>query len=151
MRRPSPVWTRLFYSGGILLLWEAVGRGFEIHPELLPTPARILLEITEQSARLRSHGIITGVEILGGFLLAVACSIPATILLFLAPQSGRKITPILMFLRPAPMVILAPVIFVWLDSGCGRKYCLLFRCASSPSPLARCRDCSRFPRRWSTS
>ena len=112
---PAP--SLAFAAGSLLLIWEAAGRAFEIHPELLPTPTRILLEIWEQGSRLRAHGLISSWEILAGFLLAALLAPPAACILELLPVVRRVTAPVLSMLWPAPLLIAAPLVFVWFGYG----------------------------------
>jgi NitT/TauT family transport system permease protein len=106
------------YAGvSLALVWEAVGRILQFHPQVLPVPSRILLEIWDQAPRLRAHGIISSCEIIGGYLLAVLIAAPVAILITLTPGARRAASPILALLRPAPLVILTPVFFIWFGFG----------------------------------
>lgn len=113
----KPLASTLYGVVSIVLLWEAAGRVLQVHPQVLPTPSRILLEIWDQAPRLRAHGLISAFEIIGGFLLAVVCALPAAAIITMTPGARRAASPILALLRPAPLVIFAPVFFVWFGFG----------------------------------
>ncbi len=116
-KETRPVLSLLFPAGSLLLVWEAAGRIFEIRPEILPTPTRILLEIWEQWPRLQAHGLISGSEILAGLVLAAILGVPAACILELLPDVRRVTAPVLAMLEPAPLLIVAPLIFVWIGYG----------------------------------
>jgi NitT/TauT family transport system permease protein len=112
-----PQYSAFAAAGSILLVWEAAGRFFEIHPEILPTPSRILLEIWEQAPKLQVHGLSSAYAIFGGFLIAVVCSAFVAALIGLSPAFQRVATPIFTILHPAPLTIAVPLIFVWAGYG----------------------------------
>jgi len=112
-----PLASTVYTVVSLLLVWEAAGRIFQFHPQILPVPSRILLEIWDQAPRLRAHGFISLCEIIGGYVLAVAVAAPVAILITLTPGARRAASPILALLRPAPLVILTPVFFVWFGFG----------------------------------
>jgi NitT/TauT family transport system permease protein len=113
--RPMASW--IFAAGSLILLWEASGRILEIRPEVLPTPARIAMEISSQAARLYAHTWISAAEITGGFLLALMVAIPLAVLLVMTPHGYRVSFPVMQALRQAPMILLVPVIFIWFGFG----------------------------------
>ncbi len=113
----KPLVTILYAGVSVLLVWEAAGRTLQLQPQILPTPSRIILEIWEQAPRLRPHSLITCCEIFGGYLLGVICAVPASIVITLTPGARRASWPLFQLLRPAPLVILTPVFFVWFGFG----------------------------------
>ncbi len=117
LQQARPFSSTISTLGSLLLVWEAAGRVFEIKPAILPTPTRILLEIWDQGSKLRPHGLISAYEIAGGFLLAAICAIPAAYVIGLVPGIRRSAIPILSILRPAPLLIVAPLMFVWFGYG----------------------------------
>ena len=117
MNAMRPHFSAVAAAGSILLVWEAAGRFFEFHPEILPTPSRILLEIWEQATKLQAHGLSSAYAIFGGFLIGVVCSAGVACLIGLSHTLQRVLTPILTILRPAPLTIAAPLVFVWAGYG----------------------------------
>jgi len=99
-----------------VLVWEAAGRVFAFRPDILPTPSRIALEALSESDKLIPHGLITAVELLGGLLFSLACSIliAATTLV---PAVSRWLVPALSAARRAPLIVAAPLAFIWLGFG----------------------------------
>ena len=112
--------------GSLLLVWEAAGRFFEIHPEILPTPSRILLEFWMRAPELQAHGLRSAYAIYGGFFLAVGCSACAAVAMGLLPPVQRAATLILAILRPAPLTVIAPLVFVWVGYGLRPEIWIVF-------------------------
>jgi NitT/TauT family transport system permease protein len=121
-----PVYSKLFAAGSILLLWEAIGRMMELRPEVLPTPARILMEMSDQAEKLQSHSLISTAEILAGYLLAAALAFPAAFVLSMVPLAARAGYPVLRSLRQAPLVLLIPVFFLWFGFGLKPEILIVF-------------------------
>ena len=60
----------------ILLIWEFTVKLLGIKEYLLPPPSKIWSEFNKRQSTVMSGAWITSVEIIGGYLLAVAVSIP---------------------------------------------------------------------------
>jgi NitT/TauT family transport system ATP-binding protein len=101
----------------VLLFWEVVGRTFEFRPDIVPTPSRILLEIGRLSALVRENASITVLEVLIGFLLAAVSGVLLGALLASSSTLAGFAMPAVEFLRLAPVVVLAPLFFVWFGFG----------------------------------
>ena len=100
-----------------LLAWEALSRAFELRPDFLPAPSRIALELWREAPLLRLHGAVTCLEILSGFLLAVAFAVPVAVLVDGLPRLRPIGAQAISFLKAAPLVIVAPLLIVWLGFG----------------------------------
>jgi len=101
----------------VLLLWEFAGRIMQFRPSILPTPSRILLEIWRQAPILQLHGQATFEEIVTGLLLAAALAMPFGYLFALFPRIQPFAAPLLLLIRRAPLVALAPVVLIWFSFG----------------------------------
>ena len=116
-RRPFGVnWAMLFVAG-ILLAWEALSRAFELRPDLLPAPSRVVLELWRAAPLLREHGAVTCLEILDGLLLALAFALPIAIMIDASPRLCRIGTQAISFMKAAPLLIVMPLLIVWLGFG----------------------------------
>ncbi len=113
----KPLASIIYTAVSLVLVWEAAGRILQFDPQVLPTPSRILLEMWDQAPRLRAHGFISACEITGGYLLAIVCAGPVATLISLIPGGTRASSPLVALLRPAPLVILTPLFFVWFGFG----------------------------------
>jgi NitT/TauT family transport system permease protein len=104
-----------------LASWELLGRILGVHPNLLPTPSRILLEIFREMPIVARHAVATTCEILGGYCLAVVCGFPIALLLAMLPSVCRVAAPFLRVLSKAPVLVMTPLLFIWLGYGPGTK------------------------------
>jgi putative hydroxymethylpyrimidine transport system permease protein len=116
--------TELFSAGllaGILALWEAACRVWEIPVFILPPPSRILATAVAQAPLLLPHAAVTGLEILLGILLAVGFAVPLAMLMFSRPWLEKALSPILVASQAVPVFALAPLLVVWLGYGMAGK------------------------------
>ncbi len=101
----------------LFLAWEAGTRVFEVPAFLLPPPSAILARLAENPARLAVHTGTTLQEVLGGFLLGVAVSLPLGLLIVCSRFLERLVYPFLVAFQAIPKVALAPILVVWFGFG----------------------------------
>lgn len=105
------------WFAGLLVIWEAVVRGFDIPVFVLPAPSDFLLRIVEERGRLGYHGLITTQMIIYGFL---AGAIPGVVLGYLIANyraCERLLYPLVVFIQGLPKITLAPLMLVWFGFG----------------------------------
>jgi ABC-type nitrate/sulfonate/bicarbonate transport system permease component len=115
-RRIRSLITPLAVALGCVLAWEAAGRILGFRPDILPTPSRIALEGLNDSDKLIPHGLITVAEMLGGLLLSLAVS-ALVAAGALVPAAYRWLSPSLSLARRAPLIVAAPLAFIWFGFG----------------------------------
>jgi len=115
-RRFGVNWAILFVAG-ILLVWEVLSRAFELRPDVLPAPSRIVLELWRAAPLLRAHGAATCLEILQGLLLALVFALPAAVVIDGSPELSRIGPQAVSFLKAAPLLIITPLLIVWFGFG----------------------------------
>ena len=116
-RRPFGVNWAMFFVAGTLLAWEVLSRAFELRPDILPAPSRIVLELWRAAPLLRMHGAVTCLEILEGLLLALVFALPAAVIIDGSPELSRIGAQAISFLKAAPLLIVMPLLIVWLGFG----------------------------------
>jgi NitT/TauT family transport system permease protein len=117
---------------GVLAVWEAVTRMFDVPAFLLPPPSAICLSFMANAHLLLSHGWITTAEILLGFALSIVIGIPLALAIFLWPVFSRTILPILVSSQAMPKVAIAPLLLVWFGFGLLPKVLIAFLIAFFP-------------------
>lgn len=98
---------------GLLLIWEALVRAFDVPSFILPAPSAFLTQLVIDRERLAYHGLITTRLILYGF---VAGAIPGIALAYLIARfrlAGQILYPIVIFIQGLPKITLAPLLLVW--------------------------------------
>ena len=117
---------------GVLAVWEAVTRMFDVPAFLLPPPSAIGVSFMANAHLLLSHGWITTAEILLGFALSIVVGIPLALAIFLWPVFSRTILPLLVSSQAMPKVAIAPLLLVWFGFGLLPKVLIAFLIAFFP-------------------
>ncbi len=110
----------------IFLIWEFAVKFLGIKEYLLPTPSRIWSEFSKRQSVVMSGAWITSVEIIGGYLLAVAVSIPLAMAIAYSRFVENTIYPVIVFLQIIPKIAIAPLFIIWLGFGLMPKLLIVF-------------------------
>lgn len=130
--RPRFEWVKRILEFGVsigtlLLLWHFAVVFFDIPPYILPLPGDVLVEIVEQwSVQLFDETMITFQESVGGFLLAIAVSLPLAVLIVYSDLLNRLLMPALVVFQVIPKIALAPLFVIWLGFGILPKVLMSF-------------------------
>jgi NitT/TauT family transport system permease protein len=117
---------------GLLAIWEAATRAFDVPPFLLPAPSAVLASMRANAGLLLENGWVTTVEILLGFLLSIVVGIPLALAIFLWPPFARAVLPLLVSSQAMPKVAVAPLLLVWFGFGYLPKVLIAFLIAFFP-------------------
>jgi NitT/TauT family transport system permease protein len=115
-----------------LILWEALVRLLDIKPYLLPAPTHILQKLTSQWETLWGYTVVTGFEVILGFLLSIAVGIPVGMAIFYVKALERVIYPFLVASQTIPKVAIAPLLVIWFGFGLLPKVIVAFLIAFFP-------------------
>ena len=110
----------------LVLIWEVGVRVGEVPVYLLPPPSTVLMRIAADYRLLFMHTIVTVNEVLVGFGLAIAVSIPLAAILAQFRPLERALYPILVASQTIPKVAIAPLIVVWFGFGLFPKVLIAF-------------------------
>jgi NitT/TauT family transport system permease protein len=110
----------------LLLLWEFAVKLFGIKEYLLPPPTKIWSEFLKRRVTVMNGAWITTVEIIGGYLLAVAVSIPLAMAIAYSRFVENTIYPVVVFLQIIPKIAIAPLFIIWLGFGLIPKLLIVF-------------------------
>jgi putative hydroxymethylpyrimidine transport system permease protein len=122
----SDRWRRLWRRYGLaallavalILLWEAVVRGFHVPKYLFPAPSQVVLAMRDDwSSILAPATWVSLREVLLGFALAVIAGVGLAIVLHMFTPLRRAVYPLLIGSQTVPIVVLAPVLVVMLGYG----------------------------------
>ena len=117
---------------GLLAIWEAATRAFDVPAFLLPAPSAVLGSMRANAGLLLGNGWVTAVEILLGFLLSIVVGIPLALAIFLWPPFARSVLPLLVSSQAMPKVAVAPLLLVWFGFGYLPKVLIAFLIAFFP-------------------
>jgi NitT/TauT family transport system permease protein len=116
----------------LLLAWEGANRVLHVPAYLVPPPSSVAQRLAENPGRLLTHSLTTLQEVLGGFALGVAVSLPLALLISTSRLLGRLVYPLLVAFQAVPKVALAPIVVVWFGFGPTSKVMLGFVTAMFP-------------------
>jgi NitT/TauT family transport system permease protein len=102
---------------GLIVLWEAVTRGFDLPPYVLPSVSKILESVIDQRQVLWSAARYTMLEAVSGFGIGSVIGIVLAAVLSLLPTIRRGVLPIVTALNSVPVVAYAPLILLWAGIG----------------------------------
>jgi NitT/TauT family transport system permease protein len=108
----------------ILVAWQLAG--MQIPRYLLPTPLDTARELVLRAPLLGQHGLVTLREIVLGFLLAVAVSVPCGLAVAFSRGVERVVMPVLVFTQLIPKIALAPLFIIWFGFGLFPKVFMTF-------------------------
>jgi NitT/TauT family transport system permease protein len=96
-----------------LLTWEGLVRALDVERFLLPAPSAILDTLWERREELRSAGIYTFSEALGGFAIGCSLAVLAAIGLARFRGLGRALMPFAIAANAVPIIAFAPITNQW--------------------------------------
>jgi NitT/TauT family transport system permease protein len=100
-----------------LAVWQVAGPLFGIREYLLPGPIAVVRAALSFSIPWHAHLWVTGLEILGGFVLAAFSGVALGIAIAWSPAIARTLVPFLVFVNTLPKVAVAPLFLLWLGYG----------------------------------
>jgi NitT/TauT family transport system permease protein len=110
----------------LFLIWEVSVRILGVPGYLLPPPSKILLDFLARWPRMAQHTLVTTQEILAGYFLAVAISIPLALLIAHSRLMERSVYPVIVFFQIVPKIAIAPLFIIWFGLGFLPKLLLVF-------------------------
>jgi NitT/TauT family transport system permease protein len=102
---------------GMLALWQLVVIAFKPPEYLVPSPRAVWEEFVLHYDLLLMHTWVTTQEMLAGFGLSVAISIPMALAIATWKPLERTIYPLLVVSQAVPKVAVAPLLLVWMGFG----------------------------------
>ena len=127
-RSLSPILT----IGILFLAWEIAVYLFRIPEYLLPLPSGVATELFKEAKYLAPHLMVTSLETIFGFLLAVVVGIFLALLIVISPTLEANIYPLLVASQSIPKVAIAPLLIFWTGIGIFPKILVAFLVAFFP-------------------
>jgi len=103
----------------IVLIWEAIIRGFDIPIYIMPAPSNIALSLVNTA--YLDNALYTLGEAMLGFLLAAVCGIVLGGLIAQFPLAEKTLYPYLIAIQTTPKVAVAPLFIMWFGFGMTSK------------------------------
>jgi NitT/TauT family transport system permease protein len=118
-----------------LLLWELVGNTFQlINPMFMSAPSLVWKAGVQLfgSGEIWNDLRVSGIELLGGYLLAVFFAIPFGIMTGWYKRMSAIFDPFINAMNATPRVALLPLVIIWLGIGILSKVGIIFLGAVFP-------------------
>ena len=110
----------------LFLLWEWAVKLFGIKEYLLPPPSKVWTEFLKRSDLVMDSAWVTTQEILAGYALAVAVSVPLALSIAYSRFMENAVYPVIVFLQIIPKIAIAPLFIIWFGFGFTPKLLLVF-------------------------
>lgn len=101
----------------VVLVWEAVCRGFSIPAFLMPMPSQIWHTGLEMGGPIMEHATHTLATTLAGFAVAVVFGALLGMIVGSSPLIYKAVYPMLVGFNSVPKVAFVPVLVVWFGIG----------------------------------
>ena len=99
------------------MLWEVLTHALNIKWYLLPPPSMILGSIFQNFSSLMESMLVTLKVTLIALSMSVLISVSLAILFYLSKILERSLMPITVVLQVTPIIAIAPLISIWVDSS----------------------------------
>lgn len=120
----------------LLLAWQFLVRLFGVPEYILPVPTEFLHKLFESRALIWQHTLVTGSEVLLGFLFAAAIGVPLGLMIVSFKSLERSLYPLIVFFQLIPKIAVAPLFVVWFGFGPFPKVLLTFMLCFFPTLVA---------------
>lgn len=119
----------------ILAAWEACVRILEVPAFVVPAPTDIAAVLIERQTELFQASLVTGAEILYGFLYSCLVGIAIALLVDRYAWFGRASYPLIVLFQNVPKIALAPLLILWFGYDLLPKIALIVIMAFFPVTL----------------
>ena len=116
----------LAWIAGFLAAWEIAVRVLGVPDYALPAPSAVGADFLKRYPRILAHAGTTIAEILGGFAIAVAVSVPLAAAIAFVPFVERRFYPAIVMFQVVPKIALAPIFVLWFGIGWTSRLLLVF-------------------------
>lgn len=101
----------------VVVLWEAMVRGFSVPEYLVPAPTVILHRLLSMGPDILAHTGYTALESALGFVLGSVLGIMLAVVFVHSRTLELGVYPYAIALKTVPIVAIAPLLVVWLGNG----------------------------------
>jgi NitT/TauT family transport system permease protein len=111
---------------GVLVLWAAAVKVFDIPDYLLPAPQDVVRRMARDWHVLARNAAYTLQSVLIGFAAGALVGVPLAFAVVLSRSIERVTMPLLVMSQTIPKVAIAPILVVWLGFGILPKIAIVF-------------------------
>ncbi len=119
----------------VVVVWDVFVTLSGIQPYLLPRPARVASALLNPQWRWFEHGVVTSLEVIGGFVLSAVLGMVIGVLVTWSDSLRLAVLPFLVLFNSLPKIALAPLFIIWLGYGIIPNMWIAFLVAFFPVAL----------------
>jgi NitT/TauT family transport system permease protein len=108
----------------VLVVWEWAVLASDITSLVLPRPSEVGRVMIDHAPLYLRHALTTGIEVVAGFVMAIAGGGLCGVVVASSRWLGRAIYPLLVAAQVMPKIAIAPLLIVWLGFGIAPKLVL---------------------------
>ncbi len=101
----------------LFVAWEVLVRLADVPVYIVPRPTQVLDRLAGDLSFFGSHGVVTLLEAMGGFLLGSAVAFGAATLMAHSRWVERTLYPLALLVKVTPIVAVAPLFVIWFGFG----------------------------------
>ncbi|MGZ8596328.1 MAG: ABC transporter permease [Actinomycetota bacterium] len=106
------------FTIALILLWEAIVRGFDVPEYLFPAPSQVAIALRDDWSTILAPAMWVSLrEVLIGFAIAAVAGVGLAIVLHMFGPLRRAVYPLLIGSQTIPIVVLAPILVIVLGYG----------------------------------
>jgi len=109
--------TPIAFGLSLVALWEGAVRLFHVPLYIIPPPSLILVEFAHHFQRIWYYTLVTGMETVVGFAVALLLGIPLSLFVAFSPLLRRTFYPLAVTLEMVPKIVFAPIFVTWFGFG----------------------------------
>ena len=107
----------LVIFAAFIVLWQLAVSFLDVREYLLPSPVSVLRAMFGDEIPWGRHIWVTGVEIIGAFVVAGVAGVVLGMAIAWSETLARALTPFLVFVNTLPKVAIAPLFLMWMGYG----------------------------------
>ena len=112
-------WSPLILLVAIILIWEAITRGFGISEFIFPSPSRIWEQTLEHKTAILGHAWRTYWVTMLGFGIAIVVGVLLGFLIGSSRLAYAAVYPLMTAFNALPKAAFVPILVVWFGIGAG--------------------------------
>lgn len=122
-------------GAAILAVWQLACMLFKVPAYALPSPFSVAQQLVTQQGLLAKAALVTGEEIVIGFLLSGLAGIALALIISRFSAFGRALYPIVVLFQTVPKIAMAPLFILWFGFNLFPKIILIVVIAFFPVAL----------------
>ena len=101
----------------LIFIWEIIAKLELVPTYILPAPTKIIKTLIINLPVLKEHIIVTLMEALVGFIIAIVFAVTICIIMDSIPIVKKTIYPLIITSQTVPIITIAPLFAIWFGFG----------------------------------